>query len=192
MALTQTYMQLTDTRSGNTVAGFYDVDSFRRFAETHTNPETSIIWMWPSKESATPLTTLEQLSAIRDGGIDKISLLANILKVSRPTIYSWESGEVTIQLVNARKIDRLYGFVSQFTEDHKKYLSNLVNANLSPGITVLEGLSQMSSGQVDSEVMFEQISRLIQQWREKAEGLAAADSGRRVVTSSIGLKRPIG
>jgi hypothetical protein len=76
----------------------------------------------PAKNNSL-LTVQEQLQSLQNLGVS-LSALALILRISRPTIYSWQKGSIPSS-TSQKRVHDIFTLLSKFPENFLKYLEKI-------------------------------------------------------------------
>lgn len=163
------------SRSGNESPGFIAIPQLAKFLAEHTNALAA--WIIKVETDAHLIDPKEQLSYITKAGDFSVSQMAQLLGVSRPTIYSWRKGAV-IQGENIEKINRLYQELEAKGSYELGQLSRLANFKLQSGSTVIQALQVFVHAGGSCSEVFSELEPLMQDWSErqgKANSLHGSD-----------------
>lgn len=87
------------------------------------------------------LDTQEKLAGIRRYFAVNVTGMATILRVGRPTVYSWLRDDPTLRANHARRIDEVYGLARKWRSMSNKPVGDLISRSLDSGKTLLDLLS---------------------------------------------------
>jgi len=87
------------------------------------------------------LDTQEKLAGIRRYFAVNVTAMARILRVGRPTVYSWLRDDPSLRANHARRIDEVYGLARKWRLMSNKPIGDFISRSLSSGGTLLDLLS---------------------------------------------------
>jgi hypothetical protein len=87
------------------------------------------------------LDTQEKLAGIRQYLSLNVSAMSKVLRVGRPTVYSWLRDDPSLHANHARRIDEVYGLARKWRSMSNTPVGDFMSQSLSSGRTLLDLLS---------------------------------------------------
>jgi hypothetical protein len=111
-------------------------------AQSFTSPVACVFSVHVSQdEEDRLLDTQAKIVGIRHYLSLNMTDLARILKVGRPTVYSWTTGEVLLHSAHRKRLDAVYEIAREWRALSSAPLGNLVREPVSNGMAVMDLLS---------------------------------------------------
>jgi len=176
-------------RSSSQSAGHMPVDQMFRFMSFYSNATSTFFLDLNLPESL--IGPHDQLAYIKNRGCFRVSQLAQIIGVSRPSIYSWSKGESTIQEENADKVNRLYQALSKLSDESSGQLSRLFGHRLSNDQTVGDALSGIAAGRLDGVALEKMLDPYVVFWQESREKTERLDKNKEALLSGMKISETV-
>jgi hypothetical protein len=114
------------------------------------------------------LDTQEKLAGIRRYLSLNVSKMAKVLRVGRPTVYSWLRDDPSLRANHARRIDEVYGLARTWRTISNEPLGDFVVRPLTSGGTLLELLSARTLDESAIQGAFLQIANAVSRKARRA------------------------
>lgn len=120
------------------------------------------------------LDTQEKLAGIRRYLAVNVTEMARILRVGRPTVYSWLRDDPTLRANHARRIDEVYGLARKWRSMSYKPVGDLISRSLASGETLLDLLSAKTLDEPAIEKALSQVAEAVNSKARRASVIEIA------------------